>query len=130
VTVSDIGFDAELYLAMNPDVEAAGYTTATAYDHYAAFGIDEGRAANAFFDTAGYRATFQDVAAAGVNPLEHYYEFGWQEGRDASGLFDTSLYLEQNPDVAAAGLNPLDHFLRLGIAEGRLAQAAEDWIGA
>lgn len=130
VTVSGTGFDAGLYLAMNPDVEAAGYTSATAYEHYVAFGIDEGRAASAFFDTAGYRATYQDVAAAGVNPLEHFYEFGWQEGRDASGLFDTSLYLQQNPDVAAAGGNPLDHFLRLGIAEGRLAQAAEDWIGA
>lgn len=129
-SVSGIGFDAALYLAMNPDVEAAGFTTETAYDHYVAFGIDEGRAASAFFDTAGYLATYQDVAAAGVNPLEHYSTFGWMEGRDASAWFDTALYLAQNPDVAAAGINPLDHFLRLGIAEGRMAQAAADWIAA
>lgn len=127
-SLSDIGFDPALYLDMNPDVAAAGFTTDTAYEHYFAFGIDEGRSANAFFDTAGYLATHQDVAAAGVNPLEHYFEFGWLEGRDPSAFFSTALYLSQNPDVAAAGLNPLDHFLRNGIAEGRMAQAAADWI--
>jgi subtilisin-like proprotein convertase family protein len=128
--LSDIGFDAALYLAMSPDLAAAGYTVDSAYAHYLAFGIDEGRAANAFFDTAGYLADNPDVAASGANPLQHFAEFGWQEGRDPSAFFDTDLYLAQNADVAAAGLNPLDHFLRFGIAEGRMAQAAADWIGA
>jgi subtilisin-like proprotein convertase family protein len=126
-SLSDIGFDAALYLAMNPDVLAAGYTTETAYDHFVTFGILEGREANAFFDTAGYLATYQDVAAAGVNPLAHYFQIGWQEGRDPSAWFDSALYLAQYSDVAAAGLNPLDHFLRHGIAEGRMAQASVDW---
>ncbi|MEQ9330006.1 S8 family serine peptidase [Thalassobaculum sp.] len=126
--LSEIDFDAGLYLAMNPDVEAAGYTTADVYDHYLAFGADEGRAANAFFDTGGYLAANPDVVAAGVNPLQHYAESGWLEGRDPSVFFDTAAYLAANPDVAAAGLNPLDHFLRNGIAEGRMAQAAADWI--
>ncbi|GHD42050.1 hypothetical protein GCM10017083_06600 [Thalassobaculum fulvum] len=128
--LSDIGFDAALYLAMSPDLAAAGYTVDTAYAHYLAFGADEGRAANAFFDSAGYLADNPDVAASGVNPLQHYAEFGWQEGRDPSAFFDTDLYLALNPDVAAAGVNPLDHFLRAGIAEGRMAQAAADWVGA
>ncbi len=129
-TVSDVDFDAALYLAANPDVAAAGYTTDTAYEHYLAFGIDEGRDANAFFDTAGYLARNPDVLASGANPLQHYFEFGWQEGRDPSQFFDTDRYIAQNPDVAAAGLNPLDHFLRSGIAEGRIAQIALDWVAA
>ena len=115
--LSATGFDAALYLAMNQDVAAAGYSTDTVEAHYVAFGIAEGRAANAFFDTAGYLARNADVAAAGADPLRHYHEFGWLEGRDPSAFFDTGLYLALNPDVAAAGIDPLLHFLLSGAAE-------------
>ena len=37
-----------------------------------AFGWKEGRNPNALFDTNGYLATYTDVAAADVNPLDHY----------------------------------------------------------
>jgi hypothetical protein len=112
------GFDAEYYLAHNPDVAAADVDP---HVHYDTFGWHEGRNPNAFFDSAGYLAHYADVAAAGVNPLQHYAEFGWREGRDPSAQFDTQAYLAANPDVAAAHVNPLEHFLQFGIHEGRTA---------
>ena len=80
------GFDAEYYLAHNPDVAAAGVDP---HVHYDTFGWHEGRNPNAYFDAAGYLAHYADVAAAGVDPLQHYEEFGWKEGRDPSAGFDT-----------------------------------------
>lgn len=126
--VSPGGFDADLYLSQFPDLEANGVTAETAYAHYLAFGAAEGRAPNAFFDSAWYLASNRDVAEAGVNPLQHFYAFGWLEGRDPSASFDSALYLAANPDVAAAGVNPLDHFLRFGMAEGRFAYGIPDFV--
>lgn len=126
--LSPAGFDAEIYLAQHPDLEAHGITAETAYLHYLAYGALEGRAPNAFFDSAWYLASNADVAEAGVNPLEHYYQFGYLEGRDPSAFFDAARYLAANPDVAAAGVNPVDHFLRFGVAEGRLAYDVSDFV--
>jgi hypothetical protein len=110
------GFDAQYYLAHNPDVAAAGVDP---HAHYDTFGWHEGRNPNAYFDAAGYLAHYADVAAAGVDPLQHYEMFGWKEGRDPSASFDTLGYLAANPDVAAAHVNPLDHYLQFGVHEGR-----------
>jgi hypothetical protein len=112
------GFDAQYYLAHNPDVAAAGVDPLL---HFDTFGWHEGRNPNAYFDTAGYLAHYADVAAAGVNPLQPYEEFGWKEGRDPSASFDTLKYLAANPDVAAAHVNPLEHYLIFGVHEGRAA---------
>ena len=90
-------------------------------------GWKEGRNPNALFDTNGYLATYADVKAAGVNPLDHYHQSGWHEGRDPSVGFDTTDYLANYPDVAAAHIDPLAHFLRLGIHEGRSAFADGVW---
>ena len=111
------GFDAQYYLAHNPDVAAAGVNP---LQHYEQFGWHEGRNPNADFDTNYYLAHNPDVAAAGVNPLQHYEQFGWLEGRNPSAAFNTDAYLAANPDVAAAHVNPLDHYLNFGINEGRL----------
>jgi hypothetical protein len=110
------GFDAQYYLAHNPDVAAAGVDPLV---HFNTHGWQEGRNPNAFFDTKGYLAHYADVAAAGVNPLEHYEQSGWKEGRDPSAQFDTQGYLAANPDVAATHANPLDHYLQQGVHEGR-----------
>jgi hypothetical protein len=118
------GFDAEYYLAHNPDVAVAGVDPLL---HYNVVGWQEGRDPNAFFDTEGYLSHYADVAAAGVNPLQHYAQFGWHEGRDPSTAFDTLAYLAANPDVAAAGVNPLDHFLQSGFHEGRDALTDGVW---
>ena len=93
----------------------------------AVVGWREGRNPHALFDVNGYRATYADVAAADVNPLDHYNLFGWHEGRDPSVGFDTTSYLAAYPDVAAAHVNPLTHFLQFGIHEGRLPFADGVW---
>jgi len=82
---------------------------------------------NALFDTVGYLATYGDVKAAGVNPLDHYHTNGWKEGRDPSVNFDSSSYLAANPDVKAAGVDPLLHYLDFGRHEGRSAFADVMW---
>ena len=79
------------------------------------------------FDTAGYLATYSDVAAAKINPLDHYNAAGWHEGRDPSVGFDTTAYLGAYTDVAAAGANPLLHYLLFGQFEGRQAFGDGVW---
>ncbi|MBM1171268.1 VCBS domain-containing protein [Microvirga arabica] len=92
--------------------------------HYAAFGWQEGRNPNAFFNTNAYLSANQDVDAANINPLDHYHQNGWKDGRDASVSFDTTLYLINNADVRNAGIDPLEHFLAHGRFEGRQAYTA------
>jgi hypothetical protein len=63
---------------------------------------------------------YQDVKAAGMNPLDHYEQYGWHEGRDPSTQFDTHQYLAQYTDVAAAHMDPLQHYLNYGAWENRV----------
>ena len=46
------------------------------FRHFQTIGWKEGRDPNALFDTSGYLATYTDVAAADINPLDHYTSFG------------------------------------------------------
>ncbi|WP_313898795.1 hypothetical protein [Methylobacterium sp. E-045] len=118
------GFDAEYYLLSNPDVAqaalaAGGDTFAFAQQHFNQLGWHEGRNPNAVFDTKGYLAAYEDVAANGINPLTHYDTFGWKEGRDPSADFDTKAYEATYADVKAQGLDPLVHYLQFGAVENR-----------
>jgi hypothetical protein len=115
------GFDPGYYLAMNPDVKAAGIDP---YTHFELYGWHEGRDPSALFSVKDYLLVNPDVAAAGVDPLEHFETFGWKEGRNPSAAFDVNLYSAHNPDVAASGQNPLDQYLVFGQAEGRATYAA------
>lgn len=115
------GFDEEFYRQAYPDVAALSVFGVSSREHFDRYGWQEGRDPNALFDTSGYLATYTDVAAARVNPLNHYMAYGAAEGRDPSPFFDSSAYLAANPDVAAAGVNPLQHFLAFGLQEGRSA---------
>ena len=119
------GFDYVYYLQQQS--RRRGGAASIRSRHFQTIGWKEGRDPNALFDTDGYLATYTDVAAAGVNPLDHYHQFGWHEGRDPSVDFDTTAYLAANPDVEAAHINPLAHFLQHGIDEGRSAQADGVW---
>ncbi len=59
--------------------------------HFEQYGWKEGRNPNALFDVKGYLATYGDVAAAGVNPLDHYHTSGLEGGtRPSSPNFDTT----------------------------------------
>jgi hypothetical protein len=71
-------FDAEYYLAINPDVRAAGVDPLA---HFLAYGWIEGRNPSYDFDVKYYLRRNPDVAAAGMNPLVHYALSGAREGR-------------------------------------------------
>ncbi len=74
-------FDAEWYLAANPDV--AAQKTAPAL-HYLLYGAKERRAPGPNFDGAEYQKANIDVLTAGINPLVHYVTQGRGEGRPLS----------------------------------------------
>ncbi|KAA5606549.1 hypothetical protein F1188_06730 [Roseospira marina] len=125
-SVAGVGFDAAFYLAQNADVAAAveAGVFADAAEHFAAFGLAEGRAGNPVFDGAWYLSTYTDVAdavAAGVfaSPDQHYALFGGQEGRDPGAWFDASAYMDANTDVATSDFSALEHFILHGAGEGR-----------
>lgn len=113
------GFDRGYYLALNPDVAAAGVDPLA---HYQQFGWHEGRDPNALFHVEFYLNQNPDVAASGMDPLQHYLEFGWLEGRDPSLFFSTPAYLAANPE--AAGGNPLQHYLTVGQTQDSATFAA------
>jgi hypothetical protein len=69
-------------------------------------------------DQAWYRATYPDIAVAGIDPVHHYLEFGWREGRDPRPDFSTRGYLAVHDEVAGSGQNPLVHYLRHGGRKG------------
>ncbi len=71
-------FDAEYYLAANPDVRTRRLDPLA---HFLTIGWREGRNPSRSFDVAYYRRTNPDVAAIGLNPLVHYGWCGASEGR-------------------------------------------------
>ncbi|MBY6092907.1 hypothetical protein [Maritimibacter alkaliphilus] len=76
-------------------------------------------AADPLFDPAWYRASYPDVAAAGLDPAMHYLRAGAFEGRDPGPAFQTMAYYSANPDIARAGWPALSHYLMYGRAAGR-----------
>lgn len=121
-------FNADWYLAQNPDVaQAVRQGLITVEEHFELFGAAEGRAPGPLFDPHSYLANHPDVAqavAAGlITAYEHFTQFGAAEGRSPLSLFDPGFYLAQNPDVAAAveaGLiTAVEHFLLYGQGEPR-----------
>lgn len=84
-------FDADYYLASNPDVAAAGVDPT---EHYCGTGWREGRDPHPAFCTRYYLKTYPDVEATGINPFWHYLVAGKAEGRhgranDADGALAT-----------------------------------------
>ena len=71
-------FDADYYLAMNPDVAAAG---GDPLDHFLRSGWREGRDPSYDFSMADYLELNPDVAASGGHPFIHYVTRGRTEGR-------------------------------------------------
>jgi glycosyltransferase involved in cell wall biosynthesis len=71
-------FDAEYYLASNPDVQNAGVDPAK---HYLLHGWREHRDPSTAFSTSQYLFDNRDVARAQINPLVHYLRHGCLEGR-------------------------------------------------
>jgi len=118
IVVGDPLFDSAYYLSNNPDVAAAGVDP---YQHFMAYGWNEGRNPNTWFDVPYYLSQNPDVAAAGANALTHFEQYGWHEGRNPSLLFSSAKYSTANPDVGATGVDPLLRYLQHGPREGQAA---------
>jgi len=99
----------EWYLLQYPDVAAAA---ADPVQHYAEYGIGEGRQPNPLFSSSWYLAKHPEVAASGLNPVLHYIRIGAEKGFDPHPLFDSRLYLRDHPDISKKDV--LKHFLKSG----------------
>jgi hypothetical protein len=73
-------FDADWYLAKNPDVAEANVEPAR---HYLLAGGFEGRDPGPQFSSNWYLDRYADVRDSGQNPLVHYIRYGRREGRAA-----------------------------------------------
>lgn len=126
-------FSTSSYLSANPDVAKSGMNPLY---HFVRFGRAEGRVIvpslktkdsqrdvigtiRKDFDENYYLATYPDIAAGGINPVEHYAIHGWQEGRDPAPWFSTKGYLDIHHDIRHQGINPFYHYVKYGRAERR-----------
>ncbi|MFN9849911.1 MAG: hypothetical protein ACK56C_16280 [Alphaproteobacteria bacterium] len=107
-------FDADWYLAANPDVVTRRLSPLV---HYLTTGGREGRSPGPLFDDAYYRTEHAEgLAQTSLTPLEHYLRVGAAGATSPHPLFDPPHYLAQSPELAR-GEDPLSHYLREG---GRL----------
>ena len=122
------GFDADWYLAANPECDG---DAAAALEHYLEIGRRQGRAPNMYFDESWYRACNPDVAAAIStgeigSGYEHYCAVGYLT-RAPHWLYDDDIYAQYAPDLTDQVLvtygcaNRYDHYLKAGAREGRVA---------
>jgi hypothetical protein len=127
-------FDASFYADLNGDLRTAFGRDAVALgNHWATFGVTEGRIATAVFDATYYLAHNADVAGqAGADRAAaavHFLDHGAREGRRGSVVFDARWYAEHNPDLAVfhGDVGALaQHYTTYGMLEGRQASADFD----
>lgn len=101
--------DADYYLAVNPDVAAAGVAPV---QHYLEHGWREDRSPNPLFDFAFYKKQLSEPLTIPV--LVHYLKFGAVAGLKPHPLFDRKHYLLRYPDVVKAGIDPFVYFVGHG----------------
>jgi glycosyltransferase involved in cell wall biosynthesis len=71
------------------------------------------------FDAEFYLASYTDIAAAAVDPVNHFLRYGFKEGRCPNPYFDPMWYLGANPEVQDNLAQPLLHYILVGENEGR-----------
>ena len=131
------GFDAQYYITQNPEAEAnpllhylqiGSAANLAIYDPIKGppqtnFGVpsalDVREQFAGVFDPAFYLSKYQDVAHAGMDPLEHYLGHGGFEGRNPNAWFDSEWYFRSNSDLTDRSINPLVHYMNWGAPEGR-----------
>ncbi|MFO8040539.1 MAG: hypothetical protein R6U67_13960 [Sodalinema sp.] len=123
-------FDADFYLASNPDVadEIANGEVSDPLTHFQRHGQYEGRNPNALFDTAFYLASNPDVAAGVAegsveSAVSHFIDHGQFDWRSPNPAYSDLAYLVRNPealDALASGefTTPVAHFLEVGQDQG------------
>lgn len=125
-------FDLKLFKIMNPDVDQAyGGNPVQIISHWKNTGINEGRVANAVFNSKFYLKKNTDVAqkfgaANYKGALNHWFQDGINQGRQGSLVFNVKYYLQNNPDIRNNyGANnyqgAMHHWLIQGVKEGRKA---------
>ncbi len=109
-------FDADTYLALNPDL-GGKVDLSGALQHYLSIGGTEDRSPTRWFDADFYRASHEDLTRGGFDDatlFQHYNLYGVWEGRAPSAAFaqfDGARYLRENPDVDSYVRGHLDDFL-------------------
>ena len=126
----DAFFDADFYLASNPDVanEVANGRMSDPLTHFQRHGQYEGRNPNGFFDTAFYLASNPDVAVGVAegsveSAVTHFINHGQFDWRSPNPAYSDFAYLVRNPealDALASGefTTPVAHFLQVGQDQG------------
>jgi hypothetical protein len=110
-------FDADWYLARNPDVAAA---RVPAFHHFMTHGIAEYRDPHPLFSSGWYRIQMQRYnELLDLPPLLHYLLIGRAKHLSPHPLFDPQYYLATYKDIAESGIDPLQHFLMHGAREWR-----------
>ena len=104
-------FDAQWYLAHNPEVGRENMDPAV---HYVFHGAAEGRWPHPLFHGDFYLANSPEMRPEEHNPLLHYIEHGAREGRNPNPLFDTHWYVRTHMRDGAGVENPLAHFIANG----------------
>lgn len=107
--LSDV-FDPDYYAEQNPDVVAIFGTDPTVlYNHFAAYGVNEGRQGMASFNVTQYRNAYADLQAAfGDNwdaYVEHYFTSGMSEGRTI-GVYGTVTRMGDTVVTSSASMAP------------------------
>jgi len=140
-----VRFDANLYLARNPDIKRAGVNPLL---HYLKFGRNEGRAFepvttrptaainpadnpdigitdirlienSAYFDADWYIQYYGLKLSGTTSAAKHYLENCPGGPYSPSPAFDSRSYLSKHDDVKLSGVNPLLHYIKYGIREKR-----------
>ena len=99
-------FDANFYQVTNDDVFNAGIEPLA---HFCAYGWQENRHPNFYFNLQWYAATNPDVQRLRVNPLVHYRLLGEAAGRRPVVYFEPDWYRRSHG--LGADESPLAHYL-------------------
>lgn len=135
--VLDFTFAHETYANSYNDLKEAFGTDANKLrEHFANYGVKEGRVASPVFDVTYYVAKYSDLQQAYGNDYEkaynHFLNYGIKEGRVTSPVFDVTYYVAQYKDLQQAYGNDYEkafnHFVNYGMAEGRKTSANFDVV--
>ncbi len=135
--VFDFTFDSETYANSYSDLKAAfGSDVNRLREHFANYGVKEGRTASPIFDVVYYVAQYKDLQQAYGTDYEkaynHFVNYGVKEGRKTSPVFDVVYYVSQYKDLQQAyGTDyekAFQHFANYGMAEGRKTSANFDVV--
>ncbi|MDE7354303.1 MAG: hypothetical protein K2O06_14825 [Acetatifactor sp.] len=129
-TLKDV-FDERYYADTYEDLkEAFGYDREMLWNHFVAYGLNEGRNMNGLIDVVKYRAEYADLNEAFGDDwdayLNHYLAYGAKEGRNTGTGFNALDYAGRYEDLQEAfGEDVLalwQHYQVSGAAEGREAR--------